>query len=94
MTGADAQATIATKPLRFGDPDLIEAIRVLAVVEELRARAGGDQGPRDCCPGCLRCFWSMSPAALERHRTYTAVELRCHHTQLTAGRRRRAEASA
>lgn len=62
MTGADALAETRVRPLKFGDEVLIQAIRVVAMVEDLFTPERGY-----LCPACLRSYWWMSEELLLAH---------------------------
>jgi hypothetical protein len=70
MTGADAFAEIAVRPLVFGDATLIEAIRIAGMVEECRERARSKT-----CRGCGRSWQDMDKQALVHHLNVLVKEL-------------------
>lgn len=51
MTAIDAAAEVAVRPIRFGDPVLIEAIEILDMIDELRALTSSRP-----CLCCARAF--------------------------------------
>jgi hypothetical protein len=49
MNAIDAAGEIAVRPLRFGDPVLIEAIEILDSIAELEKLTGNSRRCRWCC---------------------------------------------
>lgn len=51
MTGMDAYAEIRVRPLVFGDPTLIRAIRIASMIAELEELFGSESCCDDRCCG-------------------------------------------